>query len=324
MSPFSLPFSVRESLRLNLHEPANYILARPGKGFRSRLVQLGCSLAIGSANLSEEEKRRCLIASSVIEKIHAGSLVVDDIQDESLVRRNAPTLHLKYGVPRALNTGNWLYFSPLTSLKDLCLSPENELQLHRDCLETLSTAHCGQALDIGTRIDEIPQADVPQICFSSLEWKTGELVGLSLRLGAYAAEAPREVRDSLHECGKELGISLQILDDLGNLFMSPQHSMVAKRHEDLRLRRPSWIWSYVASTFSPGEYQEWIEAVTALPDETMLRALIDSHNLSLKANFHASSHLKSAASKLEQKFPECREAHEEVCSFIQQLEIAYE
>lgn len=324
MSPVTFSEGVRAALHRNLHEPVEYVLSRPSKGFRSRLVELSCQLVAEEESLSEEPRRRCAIASSLIERIHAGSLIVDDIEDESVVRRDAPTLHLKYGVARALNAGNWLYFEPLTTIQELGLKAEAELQLHRDCLQTLSTAHCGQALDIGTKVDELAQNEVAAICASSLEWKTGELVGLAFRLGGYAADASPEVRDRLFAAGKGLGIGLQMLDDVGNFAMKQAGPMAAKRHEDMRQRRPSWIWSFVATHFSAADYALWIEAVRALPFEEPLQALVQKHDLVARARGAAVGYLRDVLDRLQADFPAQAGAHAEACLFLQKLEKAYE
>ena len=98
----SVPASLWENA---LHRPLAEFLARPSKEFRARLVQWGYVLG-GGVGIAPVE-----LALSV-EALHAGSLVVDDIQDGSQERRGAPALHLQHGVARALNAGNWLYFWP--------------------------------------------------------------------------------------------------------------------------------------------------------------------------------------------------------------------
>lgn len=50
---------------------------------------------------------------SLIECIHNGSLIVDDIEDNSEVRREKPCVHKIYGVDVSINAGNMLYFAPL-------------------------------------------------------------------------------------------------------------------------------------------------------------------------------------------------------------------
>lgn len=50
------------------------------------------------------------------EILHNGSLIVDDIEDSSDTRRKKPCIHKIYGVDVAINTGNFMYFSPLLYL----------------------------------------------------------------------------------------------------------------------------------------------------------------------------------------------------------------
>lgn len=45
------------------------------------------------------------------ELIHNGTLVVDDIEDNSELRRGQPCLHKKYGIDVAINAGNGLFHS---------------------------------------------------------------------------------------------------------------------------------------------------------------------------------------------------------------------
>src|SRR6185295_5940236 len=105
-----------ELVRGSLLAPVASFLARPGKRFRARLVEIGFDLA---GDRRTQPSRKLELASQIIEAIHAGALIVDDIQDESRVRRNAPTLHVQYGLPRALNAGNWLYFRAISGLSAL-------------------------------------------------------------------------------------------------------------------------------------------------------------------------------------------------------------
>lgn len=320
MSPFALATDpVKESLRRHLHEPVDYVLSLPSKGLRAQLVELGCLLSGGET----EGNQGCAVAGAVIERIHAGSLIVDDIEDESVVRRNAPTLHLKYGLARALNAGNWLYFSPLTTLREMELDPATELQLHRECLETLSTAHCGQAIDLGACIDEVPQAEVPALCASSLEWKTGELAGLALRMGGYAAGASPGTREKLHRLGKELGVGLQMLDDVGNFTLGRGHAMAAKRREDLRQRRPSWIWCFAAMQLPAADYELWVRAVRALPDEAALTSFSARYDLAERARAAAAQHLRGALATMEQEFPDSAGARAQAHAFVKQMERSY-
>lgn len=80
------------------------LLARPGKQLRARMVELAFELAGGGARLPA-------VIPQLVELVHAGSLIVDDIQDDSRCRRGGPALHRVSGTALAINTGTWLYFA---------------------------------------------------------------------------------------------------------------------------------------------------------------------------------------------------------------------
>lgn len=252
--------------------------SNPGKNIRPKLVELGFKLASSDESEANVEafSHQLEIASSVVESIHAGALIIDDIQDGSEVRRNSPSLHLKYGLPLALNAGNWLYFWGLEQIQSLNLNVEVQSKLTEECLRYMSRAHMGQAIDLGTQIDGVVQNKVREICQASMELKTGTLLSLALRLGA-AVGGKTEGFEKLDLLGIELGTLLQKFDDIGNL--SQRKTMGAsKRLEDLKLRRPSWVWAMAASRFNEVDYQDFIKSVHALPCEEKLDDWVRKHN----------------------------------------------
>ena len=234
-----------------LLDPARSMLDRAGKRFRGHLVELCWQLAGGEG--------RCPDAlPAVIEVIHAGSLIIDDIEDDSCERRGAPTVHRLFGTPLALNAGNWMYFQALDFVRELDLEPRIELELHRRLGRMLVQGHSGQALDIDADIARLPQPSVAEHVAHLSRLKTGSFVGLAAAVGAVAADAPRRVIDGVEAFGLALGGGLQMLDDLGNLVGRRQG---AKRYEDLRAGRANWIWAWFAEVASP---TEWRDAMTHL------------------------------------------------------------
>lgn len=127
--------------------PVAEFLSRPGKRFRARLVEL-------SWNLAGRTDDPPAALPLVVELLHAGSLIVDDIQDDSLQRRGRAALHRQVGLPLALNAGNWMYFWPLSLIGTLGLPLDVELDLHRRTADTLRRCHEGQALDLAALIGE--------------------------------------------------------------------------------------------------------------------------------------------------------------------------
>ncbi len=51
--------------------------------------------------------------AALCEMIHNASLIMDDIEDNSKVRREKPCVHLIYGIDVSTNAGNFMYFLPM-------------------------------------------------------------------------------------------------------------------------------------------------------------------------------------------------------------------
>jgi hypothetical protein len=99
----------------------------------------------------------------------------------------------------------------------------------------------------------------------------------------------------------------------------------AKKYEDLVLYRPSWAWG-CAATSPSRDYEQFVAAVSSLPDARELESWIDKHRLiqrmreSARHQLHSSfDHLKAG---LEAKhvrwsargFEEMRELGEEIAA----------
>jgi len=212
--------------------PAGEFLARPGKALRAMIVRTGWQLAGG---VGEPPER----LAGVLELLHAGSLIVDDVEDEADQRRGGPALHQLVGVPLAINTGSWMYFVALAELAEV---EPRALPL---AVRTLVRCHQGQALDLAARVTDHDPACVPGVVATVTRLKTGALCRFAAELGAIAAGAGDEIRSAIAEFAEGVGAALQMLDDLGSLT-SPARR--AKAHEDLRAARPTWPWAWLAET----------------------------------------------------------------------------
>ncbi len=275
-----------------ISRPLADLVGRPGKRVRGRLVEYGVLLAGG---VSDASSQRLVDA---IEALHAGSLSIDDLQDGSRMRRGAPSLHVKYGVPIAVNVGNLLYFWPAEVVSSLGLAPALELRLLHAYHRTMVRAHLGQAIDVGVPIDTVPQEQVHDLCLAAMELKSGALFALSLLFGALLSGADRDLESAIDQFGHGFGIGLQMFDDIGNLrgIVEP-----AKRREDLLLRRPTWIWACAARNFSKASYADFISAVHQLSadDAHPLETWFDQHDFIRRAGRLAQEHMNRCFAALE-------------------------
>ncbi|MEM1225517.1 MAG: polyprenyl synthetase family protein [Planctomycetota bacterium] len=226
----------------SLHQPVTDFIRCRGKRIRGSLIQLAFAMGGGSGDVPPT-------VVEAVECLHAGSLVIDDIQDDSSQRRDRPAMHRQIGIPLSINAGNWMYFHSLEML-----SVDEDLEKVRcdmvaAMIHAAKVCHEGQALDLASRVDEVDPADWHAIVHSISDQKTGTLVGLAMKLGAIAAGANRNVVLALENLGTRIGIALQMRNDLGELIESAQP--VARldngdsRQDDLRNARVTWPWAWL-------------------------------------------------------------------------------
>ena len=244
--------------------PVNDILGRPGKGLRAQLVDAGFAMV-------QPGRRAPAAAAALIEILHAGSLVIDDIEDDAKTRRGGKAIHRVHGAGKALNAGNFMYFLAAQQIEELGLPPAAELRLHRMVTRTMLDCHRGQALDLGLRVGEVAQSDVPTLVAETSLLKTAALTALATGLGVLVAGGSDEQVAAMAGFGREVGLALQQLDDLGDLSGK---GAAARRYEDLRNGRLTWPWAWAAEALAPIDYRRF---------EAVARALAGA-NLGLRPN----------------------------------------
>lgn len=289
---------VGELLRNSLLNPVSALTSNRGKRVRAQLVSMAYRLVHGDGTASLVAAKQCRACADVVELIHAGSLIVDDIEDGSQLRRGQPALHVQYGMPLALNTGNWLYFWPFELLQQSGLPKDQLLLAYERYHRTLLRAHFGQAIDLGAKVQYLPQQAVSEICLAGMKLKTGALMGFSATFGGAIAGASEKVLSVLDEFGVDLGVALQMFDDLGNVIGKCDP---LKRYEDLLLSRPSWVWACAAQESDPYAYEAFLAAVGLLPDATSLEKWFESHDLVEATRKSAREYLERAFVRLERR-----------------------
>ncbi|XP_018027115.1 geranylgeranyl pyrophosphate synthase [Hyalella azteca] len=182
-----------------LLQPFRYILQVPGKMIRSKLA-----LAFNFWLKIPQEKLTAI--SEIILLLHNASLLIDDIEDGSTLRRGIPVAHSIYGIGSTINSANYVYFLGLQ--KTLAL--EHPQAVNVFC-EQLLELHRGQGLDIHWRdsfaCPTEEQYKQMTIC------KTGGLFGLAIRLMQLFSDCDA----SFSKLMDILGLYFQIRDDYANL-----------------------------------------------------------------------------------------------------------
>jgi octaprenyl-diphosphate synthase len=194
-----------ESMRFLL-SPLRELVFRGGKRWRPLLMTLVCE-ALGSGDKS-------IPLTPVVEFSHNASLIHDDIEDESDIRRGSPAIHKIYGVDTAINSASFFYFLSSSCIDNSTF--QNKEIIYKYWLESMRRLHLGQAMDINwhRNVSMVPkEEDYYLMC----RMKTGSLARLAAELGAFAAGASAETAAALGEAADMMGVGFQILDDVKNL-----------------------------------------------------------------------------------------------------------
>jgi len=249
----------RKALEPVLFSPLRDFSGTGSKKIRAGLVALSLRFSAGMRDISPEETLAERSVSELLETLHAGSLIVDDIQDDASERRGKPALHREIGIPLAINAGGWLYFRAMSIIPRMNLKPETELEIYRLSHEALLSGHLGQALDIGWQADSLEQDQVRDLSLGAIELKTGALMGLAAELGAVIGGASPGIRSALKTFGIEFGSTLQKFNDLKEFS-----SAFCGVSQDLLLGRPGWVWAHAARVLPAGEYSRFRDEVRRL------------------------------------------------------------
>ncbi len=249
--------TLKRSLKDVVHELKN----RPSKNLRSKVVDLGYQFIRPYVSKQQESlvKQNCNILQALIEDLHDGSLIIDDIQDQDSVRRGGPAIHRMFGDAVALNAGNWLYFKALTRVENLQIPDESKFFLFRDTVRALLKAHEGQALDLGSNLSHLGPDEAEKYCLKVLRLKTGALMSLTTGpLFYFCDDLPASACGDLFALGELLGLALQIYDDFEEL----SRGIVST---EFRQQRPHWPWALVARV---GHENQMARIRKAISDES--------------------------------------------------------
>jgi geranylgeranyl diphosphate synthase type I len=177
-----------------------------GKRIRPLLVLLVCSAAGG-------EWSRALPGAAAVELIHNFSLIHDDIEDDSPLRRGRPTVWVKWGIPQAINTGDAMF--ALAHLEAVRLAQTVDPAMALKAVEILQSTclHLtqGQFRDLSyeSRLDLSVDDYWPMV-----EGKTAALIAASTTLGALSAFCDERVSEKYRQFGRFLGLAFQVQDDI--------------------------------------------------------------------------------------------------------------
>jgi len=142
--------------------------------------------------------------------LHTSSLLIDDVEDDSELRRGVPVAHKIFGIPSTISCANYVYFIALEKL--LALKNLNLIKIYSDELLNL---HRGQGMEIYFRDSNIcPTEDDYMDIVSN---KTGGLLRLGVKL-MEELSTTKKVNGEYVNLANTIGEYYQIRDDYSNLL----------------------------------------------------------------------------------------------------------
>jgi geranylgeranyl pyrophosphate synthase len=181
-----------------LCQASKHIIHAGGKRIRPRMVALAYQAA-GGDNLSAATP-----VAVAVELIHTASLVHDDINDRSDLRRGRTTVNAQWGSAAALLAGDFLFGKVMKLIATL--NPRIIEVLADTCIDIVE-GETRQMLTLGDM--EMSEETYLEI----VRQKTASLFAASAESGGILASASDRESSALREYGLNLGISFQIQDD---------------------------------------------------------------------------------------------------------------
>ena len=290
------------------------LLERPapaGKKLRPALVLLVDQGAGGSLNAAARN------SAVAVELIHNFSLVHDDIQDHSELRRHRPTVWSIWGMPQGINVGDALF-----ALAQVVLAADGtalSARLVADLNKTALLLSEGQFLDIALQEGETPPTLA--VYEEMITRKTGVLFAGACRMGAMAAGASEAQCEAYAAYGLQLGIAFQEQDDLLGVWGlsaetgKPDAADIVERKRGLpaamalgRSDAPDWLQAAYSSA-SEEPQPELVSRIIDHFEALGVRAEIERR---VEARYHAALECLRAAESQEP----ARSYLEAVCSAL--------
>eukprot|EP00005_Dracoamoeba_jomungandri_P005516 CAMPEP_0174260718 /NCGR_PEP_ID=MMETSP0439-20130205/10345_1 /TAXON_ID=0 /ORGANISM="Stereomyxa ramosa, Strain Chinc5" /LENGTH=794 /DNA_ID=CAMNT_0015345025 /DNA_START=45 /DNA_END=2426 /DNA_ORIENTATION=+ len=214
-----------EEFKKSIVEPLRSITDRRGKAWRSYVFS-SCAFAVADTNspLYNDIEYNVRVLIAFPELLHVGSLIVDDVQDQSVTRRGGPACHCVYGEPVAINAGCASYFHGTVLVDELKLTDSQKIEFIKLYFAALRVGHAGQGLDIVGLAHLIPSCidngtlqslEEKLICIYQL--KSGVPASVAARIGVLLGHGSLEQQNKLGLYFEEVGISFQIMDDVLDL-----------------------------------------------------------------------------------------------------------
>lgn len=204
-----------EAVTKGIIEPANYLLGLGGKRWRP-ILMLEVMEALG------KNPNDYIEFSIIPEVVHTGTLIHDDIEDGTAMRRGAEAVHVKYGTDVALNLGDFMFYFPMVAVMDSSkLSQDVKMKMLGIYQKDMLKVSVGQAIDIAWHRNLVDPAHITENKYLQMvDAKTGVLSSMAAEMGGAIGGADDATVAALNRFGSAVGVAFQLEDDLLNITES--------------------------------------------------------------------------------------------------------
>lgn len=215
-----------------LSEQVRHVALSGGKRVRPTVTVLVCETLDGDMD-------RAVEFAVGIELVHNASLVIDDIIDESELRRSTPAAWTQFGHGPAILASDGL----LGEAFALFSSDERAMQAVAEAMVELGEGEASELIAQPTN-----EAEYRELA----RRKTGALFRAAAELGAIAADADTYTVEAFGQYAERVGIAFQMRDDVLDATADPETLGKPTGH-DAEMERPSFV---EVTDLSPAEANE--------------------------------------------------------------------
>ena len=255
----------------NLYAPVNYILSLEGKRIRPILTLISTDIFSGSP-------KKALNAALAGEVFHNFSLVHDDIMDSADLRRGNTTVHKKWDNSTAILSGDVMLILAYQIFENY--EPNIFVPMATLFSKTAIKVCEGQQLDIDFEKKQEISFDEYLLMIT---YKTAELIGVAMKMGAIIANATTADQEKIYEFGKNLGIAFQLQDDYLDCFGN-ENDFGKKIGGDIIGKKKTFLYIKTLELLSGNEKSNFISLYNSPYDNskdkiTLVKDMYNKYNI---------------------------------------------
>jgi len=268
-------------------EPYTYLTGMPGKEIRGKMIT-------AFNHWLDVPGDRLQIIAKVVGMLHSASLLVDDVEDDSHLRRGIPVAHKIYGIPQTINSANYVYFLALSELHKLTDHSRGEgtkrtrKDLEQIVIDELLNLHRGQGLELLWRDSLTCPTEEEYV--EMVNNKTGGLFRIAIKLMMAESESDVDYTPLVNL----IGVLFQIRDDYMNL-QSDEYTVNKSFAEDLTEGKFSFPIVHAVRTESG---RQVLNVLQKRPSTPTMKSYIISH---METETHSFEYVRSVLSILERQ-----------------------